>query len=174
MPDVENEYHERCLGLIETHGWMAQAVFPGNEEPDDTPSFTYSVGAFKNYGIPELIVFSLPQEVRHSLLTMYIETSKEGKTVEVNRRLSGWLENYDVVLIDIAGPKSAEYFGTASWFNETDDFPARQLIWPTTQSRAYPWDVEWPLNAAWRQPVLGKIPPLPLESALPNGSATQT
>lgn len=62
--------------LIASHGWMLQYVFPTQES--EGPSFAYTIG-LADQGLPELIVFALPQEIAHIAVSALINKLREVK-----------------------------------------------------------------------------------------------
>ena len=49
---------------IETYGWHVIKVL----EDDEGPGFAFTIGLFKRFGHPELIVFGLPLDTMHEML----------------------------------------------------------------------------------------------------------
>jgi len=68
--------YQQAERLIASHGWMLQYVFPTQES--EGPSFAYTIG-LADQGLPELIVFALPQEIAHIAVSALIAKLREVK-----------------------------------------------------------------------------------------------
>src|SRR5215208_2924013 len=66
------EHDPRCEGLddeklvadVKEYGWHVVKIL----EKDETPGWAFSVGLYKNFNHPEIVVFGLNDEVAHSLI----------------------------------------------------------------------------------------------------------
>jgi hypothetical protein len=151
-PAVTEEDRERKLvSDIEEVGWHVIVV----AEDDEGPSFAYSIGLFRTFGHPEIIIFGLDQEVMHQMINLIGEQVRHGHRFADGEAASGILEGYDVRFQYVARRHYPEHFGYAHWYYKGDDFPALQCVWPDRHGR-FPTDADYaePLRA--RQPVLAE------------------
>lgn len=141
---------EKVVSDIERFGLTVMLV----EGDEETPSFAYSIGLFRNYGHPEIIVFGLDFEVMSSIVNEVGEQVKTGKHYETEKIYFGLIEKYGCVFEPVAERHYAEYFGYANWFYKGTDFPALQCVWPD-KAGLYPWHEDF--NPEWlaAQPLLG-------------------
>ena len=66
------EHDPRCEGLddeklvadVKKYGWHVVKIL----EKDETPGWAFSVGLYKNFNHPEIVVFGLNDEVAHFLI----------------------------------------------------------------------------------------------------------
>lgn len=64
---IKNDIHAQREQMIAKYGWMVQGVFSDGKNP----GFCYTIGLHSR-GMPELLVFALPQNVAHMLLSEII------------------------------------------------------------------------------------------------------
>lgn len=87
----ETKYERRLVATVAKHGWQATAV------PDGEPSFCYSVGFIHTLGVPELIVFGLPPDSMHHMLTLMFQQLRSGETLTEDKRWAHLLDGFDCV-----------------------------------------------------------------------------
>jgi hypothetical protein len=122
-------------------------------EDDVGPPFAYSVGLYRTFGNPEVIVLGLDLDLMHRMINMIGEEVRRGRRFADGGAASGILEGYDVRFHAVARRHYPEHFGYTHWFYKGDNFPALQCLWPDKQGR-FPTDGDFaePLRA--RQPLL--------------------
>jgi hypothetical protein len=124
---------------------------------DEHPPFSYSVGLFKTYGHPEIIIIGLRQELAHIIINNIAEDIKNGSVFEPFSRSPDILDNYSCLFIPVDKSNYREYVGHDLWFYNGENFPLLQCIYPTTKG-VYPWEEAWPENIKNLQPILGPLP----------------
>jgi Domain of unknown function (DUF4262) len=122
---------------IATYGWHVVKVL----EDDEGPAFAFTIGLWKRFEHPELIVFGLPLEIMHQML------------YAAGLDYDDILEGYSCTFRPVPRRRYEEYLGSARWYYESDDFPALQLIWPDREHR-YPWATPAEAWIRTAQPVL--------------------
>lgn len=129
----------QLLDDVETFGWHMITV----SKDDEGPSFTYTVGLFKSYGHPELIVFGLPDKVMQDVLHVAATLIQGGRTFGDNECTLDLLnDDYPCVFRTVLPEQYEFYLGYAMWFyriKNVDEFPALQLVWPDKASH-FPWE----------------------------------
>ncbi|MCC6372752.1 MAG: DUF4262 domain-containing protein [Bacteroidia bacterium] len=137
---------------IESHGWHVLKVLA-----DDTgPEFCYSVGLYKTFNHPEILIVGLNLDLAHSLINNIGEDIRAGKIFLSGQFYSNILENFKCLLYDVDKSYYDEYFGYANWYYANKDFPVLQCIYPTVNG-VFPWDKNWPEEIKNLQPILGQI-----------------
>ena len=122
----------------------------------DLPPFSYSIGLFKSYGHPEIIIIGLKQELAHVLINNMAYDIKEGKVFVPFEYTADVLDNFNCYLIEAEKLNYDEYVGGAQQYYEGDGFPLLQCIYPTV-SGIFPWEKEWPEDIKNLQPILGPL-----------------
>lgn len=145
LEDAQAQLH----GDITTYGWHVVKV----GADDAGPSFAFTIGLYKSYGKPELIVFGLPPDDMHQLLNAMGEAIRDGKSFLVGPEYENVLPGYSCTFRRVPARGYHEYLRYACWYYNGDAFPALQLIWPDREHR-FPWTA--PADAWVRrvQPVL--------------------
>jgi Domain of unknown function (DUF4262) len=139
----------KLISDVEEFGWQV-ALIP---EDDEGPAFAFSVGLFKNFGHPEVIIFGLVIEALHGIINLIGEEVRQGRRFAEGEVASGIIEGFDVGFREVAPEHYAEYLGTASWYYKGINYPALQFVWPDKQGR-FPWDDGLPESLRARQPLL--------------------
>jgi hypothetical protein len=134
---------------IATFGWHVVQV----PEDDEGPGFAFTIGLYKRFQHPELIVFGLPLDTMLLMLNGAGEAVRAGRTYEGGQSSDDLLEGYACTFRPVPSKHYEEFLGYARWYYDGDDFPTLQLIWPDREHR-YPWAA--PAGAWIRggQPVL--------------------
>jgi hypothetical protein len=134
---------------IATYGWHVIKV----HEDDKGPGFAFTIGLFRRFEHPELIVFGLPADTMHLMLNAAGAAVRDGRVYGVGRDYDDILEGYNCTFRPVPRSQYDEYLGSARGYYDGDDFPALQLVWPDRDHR-YPWAAP---SEAWirtAQPVL--------------------
>jgi len=64
-----------AIEKIETYGWMVMNI---KDEPGKS-GWSYTIGMYETYGHPEIIIFGMSVDSRHSILNWIGKNIKEGK-----------------------------------------------------------------------------------------------
>ena len=148
---AQDSGEQKLLDDVAEFGWHCMKVSGDTEhEP-----FTYTIGLFQSYGHPELLIYGLPGEVAHSVLTIAANAAAAGKPLSMAKPTEELLEGYSCVFVSVPRAEYAEHVGFARWYYEGDDFPVEQVVWPS-KAGLFPWHPN--ASAAFRakQPVLGQ------------------
>jgi len=126
--------------------------------PDDEgPAFAFSIGLFKTFGHPEVILFGLKIEAMHGIINAIGEEVRQGRRFSEGEVTSGIIEGFDVRFCKISHDHYSEYFGTASWYYQSTEYPALQCVWPDRRGR-FPWDDDFPESLRAIRPMLVRPP----------------
>ena len=145
------EFDAKLANDIKNHGLQVLHVFGDYRGP----AFSYSIGLFKSYGHPEIIIVGLSEQLAHILINNMAFDIKGGKVYTPLKYEAGVLDNFDCYFIEVEKINYDEYVGSAQGYYGNDDFPLLQCIYPTTKG-IYPWQPEWP-DSKDLQPILGSI-----------------
>jgi hypothetical protein len=134
---------------IATYGWHVIEV----AEDDEGPGFAFTIGLYRRFQHPELIVFGLALDTMHLMLNAAGEAVRAGRTYAAGQNYEDVLEGYACTFRPVPSRHYEAFLGYARWYYEGDDFPTLQLVWPDREHR-YPWAA--PTDAWIRdaQPVL--------------------
>lgn len=143
--------HERFIHeAIERYGWSVQLI-RGDEQG---PAFAYTIGLFKSFGAPELIIFGLREEVMQAALNTVADAAKAGEKLGPRQRRSDVLEGVEVELREVRSKAAyRNYLGYARWFYRGDDFPVLQVVYPDIEGR-FPGTAGVSPTLAEQQPLL--------------------
>ena len=112
---------------IKKHGWHFQFVFDENGENED---FAYSIGFEESFGHPEIMIFGLPRETMHAILSDLADEIRSGKKIVPNERRSGVLSgNFEVMFKPIRKEFLLEYAGRATDYYK-DKIRVYVMFWP--------------------------------------------
>lgn len=145
-----DQQEQRALDDIAAHGCHVLHVL----EEGDLPPFAYSVGIQQTSQAPEVIVVGLQRPVAHFVVNEYNSRVRASESFMPGTLYAGFLEGFDVQFAPVERSHYRDYLGWARWLYRGDEFPALQLIYPST-SGAWPWDSEASEDFRARQPLLG-------------------
>jgi hypothetical protein len=134
---------------IATFGWHVIKVF----EDDEGPAFAFTIGLYKRFQHPELIVFGLPLDTMHLMLNASGEAVRAGQVYTVGQSSDDILHGYSCTFRPVPRRHYEAYLGSALWYYDEDDFPALQLVWPDREHR-YPWAAPTDAWIRHAQPIL--------------------
>ena len=126
---------DKCLADIAEHGLHVLRVL-GDAE---WPGFVYSVGLYRNFEIPEIIIVGLKPDLAHGVLNEIASRARQGERFRLGDTIDGLLDGFSVVLRPVRDALIEPHFGWDFWYYDGQDFPTAQLVWPTT-SGIWPWD----------------------------------
>jgi hypothetical protein len=121
------QYHENVDENIRKYGYHSTFVFS-----DKSPSFCYSTGIFKSFGIPEIFISSLPQNLSNTLIQCYVDKFKDTPTVPLNKRLEDLTDRFSVYLIEVPVENLIDYVLSSVRFYDSNPYKYVQLIYPDT------------------------------------------
>jgi hypothetical protein len=147
--DPEEARDRKLISDVEDHGWHVAII----AEDDEGPGFAFSIGLYRNFGHPEIVIFGLGIETMHAMINLIGEEVREGRRFGVGESVSGIIEGFDVQFREVALEYYSEYLGTASWFYKGENYPVLQCVWPDKRNR-FPWNEDFPDWLRSRQPIL--------------------
>jgi hypothetical protein len=130
-----DESERSVLGHIENHGWNVTNI----REQDGLPGWAFTIGLFENFGHPEVAIFGLSQQTRHSILNWIGKNVREGTPFAAGREHDWVLEELNCWSRDVQTKWFRDLFGWAIWFYGGTEFPVVQCLWPAKDG-TYPWE----------------------------------
>lgn len=121
-------------------GWTALAVLPTEEHPG--VPFVYTLGLWRSYDHPELIITSFGGLHGHAVLGELVAQIQEGEKFIAGLHedlFPGPMRNYDGWLRPVEDGNRDKYMQAAKRWNAYEDFPALQVIWPDPLNH-FPWE----------------------------------
>ncbi|UZU00024.1 DUF4262 domain-containing protein [Chryseobacterium fluminis] len=148
----DREAKQAIIHDVEKYGCHLALI----EADNYLPAFVYTIGLYKKFGHPELICFGLKTDVLASILNHACDLIKSGQTLSSDKPYPGFLQDYNIQLLEADKEYYPDYIGYAGWFNDGNfNFPLLQVVWPDKQHH-FPWDENF--NPAWKfkQPLLDR------------------
>lgn len=138
------------------HGWTVQAVFPRQGHAEDGPEFAYTIG-LAGKGLPELIVFALPDDIAYGLLDFLaqrvVDTGRELPAGFVTG-LPGGADEEAMIALEVTDTTRHLTIANA-FYGTSGPVRAMQLVWKGAHG-LWPWSPGVD-GDAW-QPILGPRP----------------
>ncbi len=131
------QYQEKADANIKKYGYNSTFVFS-----DNTPSFCYSTGIYKNFGIPEVFISSLPQNLSHELVEKYVNKFKNADIIPLDEKIDDLTDRFPVYLIAVPKKRLTEYVLASVKFYANEDFKYLQLTYPDTEGY-FPNDIKY-------------------------------
>jgi hypothetical protein len=75
LPVPADDHDRKLLADVQVHGWHVIGV----EEDEEGPGFAYSIGLYRTFGHPEIIVVGLRVQVMHRMINVVGEEVRSGK-----------------------------------------------------------------------------------------------
>ena len=148
-PRCEGADDAKVLADIHEYGWHVVAI----PEVDETPGWAFSIGLYKSFGHPEIILFGLDLELMHSIINTIGDSVKAGIKFEVDGRYNDLIDTYACTFKPVLPVWYYDFLGYANWFYKETDYPVLQCFWPDKQHR-YPWETHFEPNWIGAQPLL--------------------
>lgn len=149
--DIRRTAQQKIAQTINEHGWMVMAV-PDNE---GTP-FAYTIGLYKNFKHPEIIVTAIDPQQALALLNFLGEQIKEGKKFEIGKTFEKDDASHRHVFLKVENKYYSYYLGSAKDYYNGVHFPAIQRLTADKQE-IFPWEKGCDPTVKIAQKVLGKI-----------------
>ncbi|MFA6152221.1 MAG: DUF4262 domain-containing protein [Chitinophagaceae bacterium] len=143
--------HKKLNADIEKFGWTIIAL----EATEYLPSYAYTIGLWKNYRHPEIIVFGLPVGMLHTVLNEAGAMIKSSQKLESGKLYNDFFENGNTCFIPVDERNFRDYINYATELNGALAFPAFELIW-TDKNLKFPWEDNFDTELKFKQPLLDR------------------
>ncbi len=144
---------QKVIDDIARYGWHCVNVLAD----DRGGPFSFTIGVFQTYRLPELVIFGLPSIVAHQVLAIVVEKIQSGTPLDMSAPTDELLENYPCLFIPVPESAYENYLGFCLWYYQGQQFPMCQIVWPSREGH-FPWHPETSESFRADQPVLGQPP----------------
>lgn len=142
----------RVLADVAERGWH---VIQAN---DTVAGHAFTVGLFRSFDHPEVVLFGLDAEAREASLHRLATRVRAGERFEHAGFASGILADRAVTFRAVARRHALACLGYAGWFHGGPRFPALQAVWPDAEGR-FPWERWFAPGLRAAQPILSELEP---------------
>jgi len=140
LKDIEE--HSVHIAFVESDGYC--------------PRFGYSIGLYKEFNHPELIIIGLPPESTEAIINNAKDEIKKGTRFIEGVNYPDFLVGHPVQFVDVKKEYHSDYLGYAGWYNDNSvDFPTLQIVWPDREGKFF-WELEFNENFKFKQPLLDR------------------
>jgi hypothetical protein len=136
---------------VVNYGWHCVSI-----EDVEIP-YCFSVGFFRSFQQPELIVVGLPPNVAHQFLCIAASASRKGSPIDTSQPTNAFMPDYLCKFVEVPRAKFREFAGYCVWYYKGLDFQMQHLVWPSREG-LFPWDSDAPANYVHAQPIFGTQP----------------
>ena len=120
--------------------------------------FTYSIGLYKTFGHPEIILLGLKAEVAHSILNAMADVIRNHHSFNSYLFYDDVLDGYACYMLPVEQQHYDAYVGQAVSYYGHADFPLLQCVYPSVEG-VYPWNKDASESLRWFEPLLGEPDP---------------
>ena len=149
LGEEERRLRDRFIAESNAHG-AAVVDVAGDEQH---PPYTFSVGAWRRFGVPEAVTIGLPTGAGEFLVRNYVRRAGEGEAFPPGSVWDDLLEGVLVTVENVSKGHYFTYFGSVFLLHPDGDFDAVQLI-TATPDDMWPWEPEAPPGFDRWQPIL--------------------
>jgi len=129
-----DDKERNLLGHIRQNGWSVTNI----REQDGVPGWAFTIGLFENFEHPEVTIFGLNPDSRHTILNWIGENIRDGNPFIAEQEHDWVLDGYKCWSRTVQSVWYRDLFGWAIWFYGGTEFPIVQCLWPARDGR-YPW-----------------------------------
>jgi len=122
-------------------------------EQSETPAWAYSIGLFRTFNHPEILIFGQEVDLMHSMINAIGDGVRAGKSFAVNGRYPNLIEAYSCTFKPVNPIWCGPFLGFATWFYGGMEYPVWQCFWPDFDGR-FPWEANFNEELSWAQPLL--------------------
>lgn len=134
--------HKLFVAYIDTDGYC--------------PRFGYSIGLYKGFNHPELILIGLDAESTNAIINNIKDEIEKGTKFIEGVNYPDFLIGFPIQFIKVKKEYYPDYLGYAGWYNdESINFPTLQIVWPDKEGN-FPWDENFNENFKFKQPLLDR------------------
>jgi len=143
---------QKVIDDVAQFGWHCVNILA----EDGLGPYAFTIGLFQTYAHPEFIIFGLPGDVAHKILTIAAEFIRQGRPLDLSAPTDELIDNYPSVFVEVPQTQYYDHVGLCRWYYEGNSFPLYQIVWPS-RSGHFPWHPEASAGFRAYQPVLGHV-----------------
>ncbi len=120
---------EKAEKDIEQYGWSAMYVDADSENGIET--FSHTIGFEETYKHPEIIIFGLPAESAHAILSAIAHEIKQGESMPLHTPVGNILGgDFKVIFKPFDPGAHGDYLNVAVGSYKTSEFRTQLMLWP--------------------------------------------
>jgi hypothetical protein len=135
----EQQFRDWLLHEVDARGSVVIDV----AQDEEGAGYTFSVGAWRRFGVAEAVVLGLPEGMGNTLINAYLDRARAGERFLPGQVYEDFFDGVPVTVERVHKGHYLEYFGSAFVLYRKGDFPALQLIVPTPDGK-WPWSPDAP------------------------------
>lgn len=140
LKDIEE--HRFHIAYVESDGYC--------------PRFGYSIGLYKEFNHPELIVIGLDPDSTGAIIHNAASEIKNGTNFIEGINYPDFLVDFPIQFIEVLKEHYPDYLGYAGWYNDNSiNFPTLQMVWPDNDG-CFPWESDFNETFKFKQPLLDR------------------
>ena len=148
----DQQITQHILDEIEDKGF----TIPYIESDGYNPRFGYSIGLYKTFNHPELILIGLDVESTSAIINNIQSEIEKGTKFIEGVDYHGFLVDLPIQFVEVRKENYKDYLGYAGWYNGNSiNFPALQVVWPDRDGN-YPWETNFNEKFRFKQPLLDR------------------
>lgn len=118
--------------------------------------FGYSIGLYKAFNHPELIVIGLDLESTGAIINNIKDKIEKGTKFLEGINYPDFLHHHPVQFVDVKKAHYPDYLGYAGWYYDNSlNFPTFQVVWPDNEG-LFPWEAGFNEKFKFQQPLLDR------------------
>jgi hypothetical protein len=126
------------------------------EDDEGGPIWSYTVGLWRAFEQPEVVVFGLPVDLAEQLFEALMDAVEDGARYAAGTQHDGLLRGYPVCFRRVDAAQCRGLLPAIAAVHAADDVPCVQLVYPDKQGR-WPWQPDVRDGFRKLQPVLEDI-----------------
>jgi len=130
---------------IAQYGWSFMYV--DADQVRGMEPFSYTIGLEKTYGHPEVVIFGLPAQSAHGIISAVAAAVKEGESMPLHDPVEDIIGgDLKVIFKPLEHALYADYLSVAIKTYGTTDFRTLIMLWPDKEGK-YPFDTGYSIKA---------------------------
>lgn len=151
-PTALDEHELSFVSKVKEHGWARTSVVGD----DEGPGFSFTTGIWVNESQPELLMFSMKDDIVRDVFWDLSRSAKKCVALPVGVRTDAAFAILPAYLFPVAKKHYANYLGWSRWFYGGDDFPCLHVVWPDRDG-VFPWEHGFDAEFRADQPDLTEL-----------------
>jgi hypothetical protein len=153
MTDEPDAIERKIRADVAQYGWHAMGVL----DTAAAPGWTYSIGLYRSYGHPEVVVCGLGRD-GFGVLADVVRQIRTGQRFAPGDTATDLLtDDRPCRFLRVDAPWYPVFFGRALDFYGGSEFPVLQCVWSDEHER-YPWEAAFDPRLRRYQPALSQAP----------------
>ena len=150
-----NEFENKIISNLAIYGYQLNNI--NRDKETNEPPFSYSVGFWKSYGHPEVLIIGLHATTVASVIDKLAVHLKNGgahyKPGNIHAEL---IDGFDTLFLPVDAKVFEDYLLSTVWLYKGTDFPVLQLVFQD-ENNSWPWDERASENFKANQTIVGDV-----------------